>query len=357
MRKTISRALPHLVSLLLAVVAACSDIFPATAYADTPQTIRIGFFPNVTHAQALYAKQTGSYEQALGSSITWTTVNAGPSAVEALFSDELDAAYIGPNPTINGYTKSRGEKFVVVSGAALGGAALVVRPEAKITGPTELGGKTIATPQLGNTQDVAARKWLKEHGYTLSEKGGNVTVVPVANSDQLSLFKKGELDASWTVEPWVSRLEQEGGAKVLFFESSLWKDGKYVTTNLVFSKKFINERPEAAAKLVAAHVDITQKINADKKAATQIINRQLKTELGSALPESEISSAIERVSFSWDPASESLFDAAQSAVEVGFARSKPDLIGLYNLDLLNQALKARALPEITVQPQPESPAK
>ncbi len=323
---------------------------PATTAADAGKPIRLGYFPNVTHAQALYGKASGDFERAVGTKIVWTAFNAGPSAVEALFADELDAAYIGPNPTINGFIKSRGEKFVVVSGAAMGGAGLVIRPESGIRSEKDFSAKKIATPQLGNTQDVAARLWFKEKGYTLSEKGGTLTLIPIANSDQLNLFKKGEIDGSWSVEPWISRLEQEAGGKLLVDEGSLWPDGKYITTNLVFSKRFLAEQPEAASALLKAHIEATDRINADKKAAAELINRQLKTELGSSLPAAVMQSAINRVTFSIDPAPAALKGAADAAFEVGFIKEKADLAGLHNLTSLSHLLLSMGRQEMKIPP-------
>lgn len=333
-------------ALLVVMLAVLSPDAPAPTAADAGTPIRIGFFPNVTHAQALYAKRTGAFEQALAAPVTWIAFNAGPSAIEALFSDELDASYVGPNPAINGYIKSRGEKFVVVSGSALGGAGLVIRPGAGISSEKDFDGRKIATPQLGNTQDVAARKWFKQHGYTLSEKGGTLTLIPIANADQINLFKKGELDGSWSVEPWLSRLEDEAGARLFLDEANLWPDKKYVTTLLIMSKRFLEHHPDQAAKLIQAHLEVTEKINSDKTAAAVLINEQLKTELGSPLSGKVMQSAIERVTFTWDPAPAELTAAADAAFEVGLVKEKPVLTGIFKLDLLNSALRAANLQPI-----------
>src|SRR5262245_24487930 len=173
------------------------------------QQLRLGHFPNVTHAQAVYARATGCFEQKIGAAIRWSSFNAGPTAIEAIFADAIDATFVGPNPAINGFIKSRGEKFVIVAGAASGGAGLVIRKDAGIRSEKDFNGKTIATPQLGNTQDVAARTWFSDRGYKFKEKGGTLTLLALANSDQLSLFKRKEIDGAWTVEPWLSRLEVE----------------------------------------------------------------------------------------------------------------------------------------------------
>lgn len=194
-----------LLSLESAVVANGSQI-----------TIRVGHFPNITHAQGIIGRANRWFEKALGEGVevNWKIFNAGPSAIEALFAEQLDLAYIGPNPAINGYIKSKGGALRIIAGAASGGAALVVRADSGINTVKDFNGKRIASPQLGNTQDVALRTWLKENGYQVKEKGGTVQVIPLANPDQLTLFLKKEIDGAWTVEPWVSRLILEGGGRL-----------------------------------------------------------------------------------------------------------------------------------------------
>ena len=316
------------------------------ASAETATEIRIGQFPNVTHAQALMARASGDYEKALGIPVRWVQFNAGPSAVEALFTDAIDATYIGPNPAINGFIKSEGRSFQIVAGSAGGGAALVVRPDAAIATDRDFAGRIIATPQLGNTQDVAARAWFKERGYVLKERGGNLTILPLSNPDQLLMFKKKEIDGAWTIEPWVSRLEQEGGGKVFLEEKTLWPEGKYITTLLVVSRKFMTDHPEQAAKLVRAHVEMTRKLNAGKAAAVPVINAEIRKETGSELPSAVIESAMNRVEFTWDPAESALVKSARDAYEAGFLKTRPNLDGLCNLALLNGVLKEMGLPEI-----------
>ena len=178
-----------LIRLLLVIMLA-----GRTAAADQEgKQLRLGYFANLTHAQALYARATGAFEK-VGARIQWAAFNAGPTAIESLFTDAVDATFVGPSPTINGYIKSKGEKFVVVAGSASGGAGLVVRGDAGITTEKDFGGKVIATPQLGNTQDIAARVWLAEQGYRLRERGGNVSLVALSNADQLTMFKKRQID-------------------------------------------------------------------------------------------------------------------------------------------------------------------
>ena len=198
-----------------------------TSAADEEVTLRLGYFPNITHSQPIVGLQRGTYADVLGANVELETItfNAGPAAIEALFAGAIDATYIGPNPAINGYAQSDGEALRIVAGATSGGALLIVRPEAGIKEPGDLDDKQIATPQLGNTQDVALRKYLLDNGLGAKESGGNVDVLPTANPDTLNLFKQGEVDGAWVPEPWATRLIQEAGGEVFLDESELWPDG------------------------------------------------------------------------------------------------------------------------------------
>ena len=318
-------------------------------FAGQPEVIRIGYFPNVTHGQALYARSTGLFEKQLGTRVQWVAFNAGPTAVESLFANAVDATYIGPSPTVNGYVKSRGEKFVVVAGAASGGAGLVVRSDAGIAGDKDFDGKKVATPQLGNTQDIAARVWLNSRKLKLKERGGTVALMPISNPDQLTLFQKKDIDAAWTVEPWLSRLELEAGGKLYLDEKTLWPEGKYVTTHLVVSRAFLQKNPDAVKKLLQAHIEATQALNKDKAAAASLLNAQLSKETGKALKEEVIQRALERVEFTWDPVSNSLLKGAEQAHEIGLIKTKPNLNGLYALNPLNSVLKEKQLPEVAAK--------
>ena len=316
--------------------------------------LRLGYFPNLTHAQALYARATGEFETNTGVRIKWTAFNAGPTAIESLFTDAIDATFVGPSPTINGHIKSRGEKFVIVAGAASGGAGLVVRADSGITGDKDFANKTIATPQLGNTQDIAARVWFAEKGYKLRERGGNVSIVPLSNPDQLTMFKKKQVDGAWTIEPWVARLEVEGGGRLFLEEKALWPDGKYVTTHLVVSKGYLAGHQDIVKKLIAGLVEVTEHINADKTAAAVILNEQIKKETGKTLKAEVIQKAMSRIEFTWDPICASLKKSAEAAHTVGFTKKPPALGGIYALNLLNNVLKEKNLP-LVEKPTPQTP--
>jgi len=318
---------------------------PAAAGAEA-RLLRLGLLPNITHAQALYARANGQFERKIGVPITWTSFNAGPTAIEAMFADAVDATFVGPSPAINGFIKSNGEKFVIVAGAASGGAGLVVRKGAGIRSDQDFHGKIIATPQLGNTQDIAARVWFETRGYKLKEKGGDLTLLPLANPDQLTMFQKQEIHGAWTVEPWVSRLELEGGGELFVDEKTLWPGGRYITTQLIVRKEFLAANPKLVEKLLEALVEVTQQINADKAAAAKVLNEELKKETGKAMPEAVITRALDRVDLTWDPLASSLRKSADAVYRVGFVRTPPDLSGIYALQPLNDALKAKHLPAV-----------
>jgi NitT/TauT family transport system substrate-binding protein len=303
--------------------------------------IRVGAFPNITHPQAMVGKANGWFEKAMGPNvkIEWKSFNAGPSAIEALYAGSIDMTYIGPNPTISGYVRSQGEALKVISGAASGGASLVVRNNAGINKPEDFHGKRVASPQLGNTQDVALRAWLKSHGMKPKDKGGDVQVLPMANPDQLTLFLKQELDAAWAPEPWATRLIQEGNGRLFLDERDLWPNHQFVVTNLIVSTKFLKEHPDMVKNWVRANVELTDWINGNLPQAKQLLNSQIQKETGKALSPALIDAAFGRFEATYDPIRSSLLTSAQSAYDAGFlGRQMPDLSGLYDLSFLNQVL-------------------
>lgn len=309
--------------------------------AQSPVTVRVGAFPNITHAQAMVGKANGSFEKALGSGakIEWKTFNAGPAAIEALFAGAIDMTYIGPNPTISGYVRSNGEALRVVAGASSGGAALVVRNDSGISKPADFHGKKVASPQLGNTQDVALRSWLRNNGLKSTDKGGDVQVIPLANPDQLTLFVKKELDAAWAPEPWATRLIREGNGHLFLDERTLWPGGQFVCANLIVNTKFLKEHPDVVKNWLRAHVELTDWINGHLPEAKKSLNSQIQKETGKALPDAVLEEAFSRLQVTYDPLRASLLTSAKSAFDAGFlGRQAPDLSGLYDLSLLNQVL-------------------
>jgi NitT/TauT family transport system substrate-binding protein len=326
-------SIPKLIALSIAV------LFAPLVRAQT--VIRVGAFPNITHPQAMVGKANGWFEKAMGpeTRVEWKSFNAGPSAIEALFANAIDMTYIGPNPTINGYVRSNGEAVRVIAGATSGGAALVVRNDSGIQKPEDFHGKKVASPQMGNTQDVALRSWLKTHGLKTADKGGDVQVIPIANPDQLALFLKKELDAAWAPEPWASRLVREANGRIFLDERTLWPQGQFVTANLIVSTKFLREHPELVKRWLRAHVELTDWIGQHPAEAEQLLNQQIQRETGKALSRRVLDDAYARMQPTYDPLRGSLLSAAKSAFEAGFLeRQMPDLSSLYDLSLLNQVL-------------------
>jgi NitT/TauT family transport system substrate-binding protein len=284
-------------------------------------TVRIGHFPNITHAQGVIAHATGWFEKKLGPDVKvqWYIYNAGPSAMEAIFADSLDLTYVGPSPALNAYSKSRGDEIRIIAGSARGGDAMVVQPDGRIKAPADFRGKKIATPQLGNTQDVECRAWLTQQGFKVTQLGGEVTVLPTANPDQLNLFKKGEVDAVWTVEPWISRLEGEAGANV-FLERN-----DSITTVLVSSAKFLRERRELAKRFAQAHVELTDWILKNPAEAQKIVRDELSAETTRQMPMELVVKSWKRLSFSTEISRPPLEDFVKQAQAAGFMRGAPDL--------------------------------
>jgi NitT/TauT family transport system substrate-binding protein len=292
----------------------------------------------------MVGKANGWFAKALGTKvmIKWTTFNAGPAAIEALFAGAIDMMYIGPNPAITGYVRSNGEALRIIAGATSGGAALVVRNDSGIQKPEDFHGKKVATPQLGNTQDLALRAWLKMHGLQSIDKGGDVQVMPMANPDQFTLFQKKSLDAAWAPEPWATRLIREGNGRVFLDERSLWPQGQFIACHLIVATKFLHDNPEIIRNWVRAHVELTEWINGHLAEAKNILNEQILKETGKALSRAVLDEAFGRLQVTYDPLSSSLMSAARAAFDAGFVGKKmPDLKGIYDLTILNEVLAGK----------------
>jgi NitT/TauT family transport system substrate-binding protein len=320
------------------------DTAPATG---EHVTLRLGYFPNVTHATALVGVEKGIFAEALGDDVTLetSTFNAGGEAVEALFADAIDATYIGPNPAINGFAKSDGEALRIVSGATSGGAFLVVKPE--ITSPADLAGTSLASPALGNTQDVALRAWLQENGLSADESGGgDVSIRPQENAATLDSFKAGDIDGAWVPEPWATRLIQEGGGTVLVDERDLWPDGQYVTTHLIVATKFLDEHPDVVKRLLEAHVAATDFVNANSEEAQRLANDGIEAITQKRMNDDVLAGAWKNLTFTTDPIASSLQKSADDAIAIGLL-DEVDLTGIYALDLLNEVLTEAGEPTVT----------
>jgi len=309
-----------------------------------PVVVRIGYFPNMTHAQALVGRAGGQFEKALGSGvqIEWKAFNAGPAAIEAMFANAIDLTYVGPNPAVTGYVRSQGAAVRVIAGAASGGASLVVRQGAGIEKPADFHGRKVATPQLGNTQDVALRAWLRANGLKPREKGGDVQVLPITNADQFTLFLKGQLDAAWAPEPWASRLVRNAGGRIFLDERDLWPNREFVITDLIARPQFLKEHPDVVKNFLRAHVELTDWIAKNPAQAKPILNQQLQKETGKPLEPAVLDDAFSRMTVTYDPIRPALQKATQQAFEEGFlGRNPPDLSGLYDLALLNEVLREK----------------
>jgi NitT/TauT family transport system substrate-binding protein len=334
------------------VGAACGDDGGETAGAgeqtDTsePVTVKLGYFPNVTHAPGIVGDLGGLFEERAGDEVTieTTTFNAGPEAVEALFAEDLDVTLIGPNPAINAYAQSEGAAIRIVSGSTSGGAFLVVREG--IDSPGDLEGKALATPQLGNTQDVALRAWLKDEGYETDDTGGgDVSIQPQANGEALAAFIAGDIDGAWVPEPWATRFIQEGDAHVLVDEADLWPGGEYVTTHLIVRTEFLEEHPDVVKGIIeglAAAIDL---IESDPDQAKSLTNEGIEAVTDQALAQEVIDAAWENLTFTLDPVASSLEQSAKDAEDVGLL-DPVELDDIYDLALLNEVLSDRGDDEV-----------
>jgi NitT/TauT family transport system substrate-binding protein len=325
--------------------AAGSGSSAASGVADE---LRLGYFANVTHAAALIGVQQGYITDELGSGTKLTTqvFNAGPDEVEALFAGGLDAAYIGPSPTINAYGQSGGDAIRIVSGAASGGAELVVRDG--INSAADLKGTTLASPQLGNTQDVALRTWLTDQGLENSvDGGGDVTIAPTANSDILTLFASGDLDGAWVPEPYASTLALNEGGHVLVDEKDLWPQGQFVTTHLIVRTEFLDQYPDTVAALLRANVESVEFATSDPAGAKAAVNAGLQAAGGKELAGPVLDRAWSELTVTYDPIASALAQSAKNGVSAGTTADAVDLDGIYDLAPLNAVLADQSLPSVT----------
>lgn len=351
-------------SVLLPAILAAGLAAPACArgHSRPADEVRLGYFPNITHAQALVGVPGGDFARAVEPlRLTALVFNAGPQAMEALFAGELDLAYVGSGPAVNAYVRSKGRALHVVAGAASGGAALVVRADSGIESAADLGGKIIASPQIGNTQDIALRAFLRDHGLEATDRGGSVRVAPLSNPDILNLLRRGELHGAWVPEPWVTRLLHEAGGRVLVDERDLWPGGRFATAVVVASRSFLGERPDLVRRFLAAHVEATRWIQEHPEEARARVNEALGRLLGKPLPPDILNDAFSRLEVTYDPVEDSLLRAAERAFELGFlGRDRPDLAGLVDSGLLDDLLAERGLEPIGVSNgsgHPHAPAR
>jgi len=318
--------------------AAASGSAAAGGGDTAADTLRLGYFPNVTHAAAVLGVANGTFQKALGDTkVETTTFNAGPAAIESLLSGAIDATFIGPNPAINSFVKSNGDSIRIVSGATNNGASFVVAKD--INTAADLKGKTLATPQLGGTQDVALRKWLLDNGLKVQTTGGDdVDIVNQENAQTLDLFKSGEIAGAWLPEPWASRLVLEADGKVLVDEKTLWPDEKFQTTILISSRQFLEDHPDTIKALIGGEITEIKAIEADPAKAQTDLNAALADLTGKPLQDATIAAAFGNIQPTWDPLAGTLNTIAEHGVEAGTLAEVPDLNGIYDLRQLNAVL-------------------
>lgn len=311
--------------------------------------VRVGYFPNIAHAQAVIGLANGTFASYLGTQvkIKATLFNAGPSIIEAVFSEDIDIAYVGPSPVINGYVRSGGKALKVISGVSSGGAVFVIRPDSNIKNAADLSGKRIASPQLGNTQDVALREYLRKCGLKPKEQGGTVDVLPLRNPDILNLFMRKQIDGAWVPEPWGTRLLKEAGGEIFLDERELWEDGRFCSTLMIVGANFLKNHPGWVKRWLASHVKTTRWINQHPRKARKAVGNRIKAISGIHFPKETIDEAFSRLEFTYDPVIPSLHSYAEMAYNAGFLGDRmPDLSGMADLSLLNEVLRERSLPLI-----------
>ena len=351
MERSIKQRSVAAVMLLAVLTAGCfasggSATDDEAGAGDRLDELRLGYFPNVTHAPAIVGVEDGLLADALGATeLTTRTFNSGTEVIEALLSGALDASYIGPSPAINGFGRSDGQALRIVSGATSGGAALVVREG--IDSPDDLAGTTLSTPSLGNTQDVALRAWLADEGFETSLEGdGDVTIQPQDNAAILETFLAGDIDGAWVPEPWLARLLAEGDGQVLVDERDLWPEGQFVTTHLIVSTPLLEDHPEVVRDLIAGHLEVLDRLSEDPDGSQAIVADAIEQLTGVGLNTDVLAAAWDNLTFTPDPIADSLRRGAQDAAEVGI-HDPVDLAGIYELEPLNELLTERGEQEVT----------
>ncbi len=364
MERVVKRIILATLSIaLLLAVAACSSISNTTT--STPRggtktattassgqkvPLHLAYYPNITHAPGLVGVFRGTFAQELGPSVTLGTksFNAGPDEITALLNGDIDIGYIGSGPAVNGYIRSNGA-LRIIAGATSGGALFVVWPAANINTALDLKGKKITTPQLGNTQDIALRAYLKANGLSApKEGGGDVNVIPTSNSDTITLFKQGQIDGAWVPEPYATRLVQKAGGRVFLDERTLWPNGDFLTAVVIVSTKFLNGHPDVVQRFLKAHVETIQWINQHPADAKTIVNNVIANiNSSNPLAQAILDGAWTNLKFTYEPLGAALRKAADDAYGLGFFDKQPDLASIYNLDPLNAALRGLNLQAVS----------
>lgn len=337
--------------VLVAAVLIIEGAYAVMVFTKVHNTVNIGYFANVNHAPAILGISSGSFQKALGPSTTINSFlfNSGGPEMNALLAGKLDMAYVGPDPAVIAYIQSNGTGLVVLAGVSSGGAVFVVQGNSGITSPKDLGSKTLAAPGLGNTQDVALKYYLLENGYTpCTARGcGNVTVDDTASANITTLFAQGQIAGAWVPQPCGEVLIQQYGGKLFLNESSLWPNGSFSTAELVVRTQFLQQFPDVVKGIVSADVNETIWINTHLSQAETDLNDTMVSLTGQGYSQSILSASLSTLSFTYDPLESSVALQAEHAyMEGGLAQNPTNLIGLYNLSILNSVLTTDGLPTV-----------
>ena len=334
--------------LLLGISIICGLTGCSTKKVENePVNVRVGYFPNITHSQALVGRQQGTFQKAIGekNKIDWKLFNAGPAEIEAFFAGAIDIGYIGPGPAINGYAKSKGD-IQIIAGATDAGAIFVSKKGLIIKNLKDLSGKKIAVPQFGNTQDLTLRNILSANGLKDKTKGGTVEIRQAANADILTLLQKGDIDVALVPEPWGSRLIKEAKANVILDFKDVFRDGNYTTAVVVVRTKFLKDHPQIVENFIKNHVETTEYINKNQDKAKEIVNNQITELTKKGISKDVLDAAFNRLTITNNPEKDSVLDFVKSSVKEGFLKTEPDTKDLFNLTILNKVLKEKGLDQI-----------
>jgi NitT/TauT family transport system substrate-binding protein len=327
--------------LFLFLIAGCDK--PASQSSSTTQpaalpTLKLGYFANATHAQAVLGVDSGDFAKEISPTNLQTKIfNAGPSLIEALFANEVDIGYIGPGPTLSAFAKSHGQGVRVISGAAANGVVIVARKDSGINTLADLLGKKIATPQHGNTQDIAARHYLSA---VLGAKNTD-NVLPVTNAEQSGMMQRGDIDAAWAPEPWGARLVAETGGKIIAEEKDLWPQKDFSLTVIITTPEFLQAHPDVIEKVLKVHRQWTAKLNSDPIGVLPQLDAALLKLTGKKLPPGVLAAALPRVKFTDEPLQDTFNTMGQWAYDLGFSQQPPKLDGLFDLTILRKLQAAQ----------------
>jgi len=343
----ISKGFKFSMTLLLSISLLGGLVGCSAKKVDENVKVRVGYFPNITHSQALVGKEQGSFQTAIGekNKIDWKLFNAGPAEIEAFFAGAIDIGYIGPGPAINGYAKSKGD-IQIIAGATDAGAIFVSRKGLVIKDLKDLSGKKIAVPQFGNTQDLTLRNLLSKNGLKDTTKGGTVEVRQAENADILTLLQKGDIDAALVPEPWGSRLIKEAQANIILDYKDVFREGNYTTAVVVVRTEFLKDHPKIVEDFIKNHVEVTDYINKNQEQAKTIVNKQITELTKKGLSKDILDASFKRLTVTNNPEKDSVLEFVKASVKEGFLKIAPDTKDLINLSILNKVLKEKGQEQI-----------